>query len=177
MENEKKVCEQQTQNEINSDDDEIVTIDYYDYINKQWIKVDVTKKVARFLETNDRKTKRKQAQYDYRNISYHKVFNENKARKINERIIDVRQEPDYRLNHEAELRLKDAEIEHQRTIIQNSLCKLTEPQKEVIDLIMYDNLSHRKIARKLNIAKSSVTERVNEAKTKIINYIKNGEKH
>lgn len=175
MENEKKLCEQQTQNEIHSDDDEIVTIDYYDYINKQWIKVDVTKKVARFLDTNDRRTKRKQAQYDYRNISYHKVFNENRPRKINERIIDVRQEPDYRLNHEAELRLKDAEIEHKRTIVQDSLCELTQPQREVIEMIMNENLSYRKIGKRLGIGKSSVFERVNAAKTKIIENIKNSE--
>lgn len=175
MENEKKVCEQQTQNEIHNDDEEIVTIDYYDYINKQWIKVDVTKKVARFLQDSDRRLKRKQAQYDYRNISYHKVFNENRPRKINERIIDVRQEPNYRLNHEAELRLKDAEIEHKRTIIKNSLEILNDTQREAIEKTFYENKNQYQIGEELSISHQAVCGRLQRAEKNLRNYIKNEE--
>ena len=59
MENEKKVCEKQIQNEDYDDSDEIVTIDYYDRIHRQWVKVDVTKKVKRFLQSDNKKKKEK----------------------------------------------------------------------------------------------------------------------
>ena len=42
------------------DSKEIVTIDYFDRINKKWIKLDVTKEVAKFLESNKKKLRRKQ---------------------------------------------------------------------------------------------------------------------
>ena len=34
------------------DSKDLVTIDYYDRIHKKWIKVEVTKEVARFMKTN-----------------------------------------------------------------------------------------------------------------------------
>ena len=46
------------------DSKEIVTIDYFDRINKKWIKLDVTKEVAKFLESNKKKLRRKQNQYN-----------------------------------------------------------------------------------------------------------------
>lgn len=38
-----KFYEEQKQNPEIDDENEIVTIDYFDYINKKWIKIDVAK--------------------------------------------------------------------------------------------------------------------------------------
>ena len=46
--------------QIRDDSKNLVTIDYYDRIHKQWIKVEVTKEVARFMQSDTKKTRRKQ---------------------------------------------------------------------------------------------------------------------
>ena len=49
---------------------EMVTIDYFDRIHKQWIKLDVTKEVANFMKADDQQRRRKQNQYDFYNKQF-----------------------------------------------------------------------------------------------------------
>ena len=164
------------QNQINIDNDnEIVTIDYFDYINNKWIKVDVTKKVAKFLEADDRNIRRKQAQYNYRNISYHKVFNENRPRKINKLIIDIKQEPDFRLNYQTELLKQEANYEHKKVLIENALDTLTDNQRRIVVMRM-KNMSYKEIMEVKKVKSlNSVYKPLHVAYKKIKYHIKENE--
>ena len=44
------------ENKENNDNKDLITIDYYDRIHKQWIKVEVTKEVANFMKADEQKT-------------------------------------------------------------------------------------------------------------------------
>ena len=156
------------------DSKEIVTIDYFDRINKKWIKLDVTKEVAKFLESNNRKLRRKQNQYNYFNKPIDKIFNESKTE--NEHfLIDESQDVEKILEKKENDVLDDLTRNYERTLIENSLYVLTPEQKEVIEMVMYKNMSQNEIAKELNIEQSSVGGRLKRAKENIKKYIKNNQ--
>lgn len=70
--------------------------------------------------------------------------------------------------------LQDIKEDYERTIIENSLYILTPEQREVVEMVFYQNMTYREIAKVLNISKQSVCERLKNAKRKIKNHIKNG---
>lgn len=157
-------------NPNNDDSEEIVTIDYFDRIHNQWIKVDVTKKVARFMAADDKKRKRKQNQYDFYNKQFDTIFNEDKPQ--NEHfLIDEESSPEYILEKEEREMLEYVRDEHNRTLIENSLFMLTPTQREVVEMAFYQNMSYSQIAESLGIDKSSVYGRMKKAEKNIKKYI------
>lgn len=156
------------------DSKEIVTIDYFDRINKKWIKLDVTKEVANLLKASDQKERRKQNQYNYFNKPIDKIFNENKPE--NEHfLIDESQDVEKILEKIENDILDDLTRNYERTLIENSLYVLTPEQREVIEMVMYKNMSQNEIAKELNIEQSSVGGRLKRAKENIKKYIKNNQ--
>ena len=156
----------------NNENQELVTIDYYDRINKRIVKLEVTKEVAKFLKSDEQKTRRKQNQYDFRNKQFDKVFNENHPE--NEVfLLDENSSVDIVLEKEERDKLDEAKREHQKTLIENSLCCLTDSQRQVVEMAYYQNMSYSQIAEALNIDKSSVYARMKNAEKNIKNYIKN----
>ena len=154
------------------DSKEIVTIDYFDRINRKWIKLDVTKEVAKFLESNKKKLRRKQNQYNYFNKQIDAIFNESKPE--NEHfLIDENQDIEKNMELKELEAIEKAEENHKRTLIENSLYELTEKQREVVEKILYENKTNSKIADELNISRQSVGERLSSAKKNIKNHIKN----
>ena len=71
--------------------------------------------------------------------------------------------------------LDDLTRNYERTLIENSLYVLTPEQKEVIEMVMYKNMSQNEIAKELNIEQSSVGGRLKRAKENIKKYIKNNQ--
>lgn len=169
MNNEKCVEENKV-----DDSKETITIDYYDRIHKQWIKLDVTKEVANLLKASDQKERRKQNQYNYFNKPIDKIFNENKPE--NEHfLIDESQDVEKILEKKENDVLDDLTRNYERTLIENSLYVLTPEQREVIEMVMYKNMSQNEIAKELNIEQSSVGGRLKRAKENIKKYIKNNQ--
>lgn len=169
MNNEKCVEENKV-----DDSKETITIDYYDRIHKQWIKLDVTKEVANLLKASDQKERRKQNQYNYFNKPIDKIFNENKPE--NEHfLIDESQDVEKILEKIENDILDDLTRNYERTLIENSLYVLTPEQREVIEMVMYKNMSQNEIAKELNIEQSSVGGRLKRAKENIKKYIKNNQ--
>ena len=169
MNNEKCVEENKV-----DDSKETITIDYYDRIHKQWIKLDVTKEVANLLKASDQKERRKQNQYNYFNKPIDKIFNENKPE--NEHfLIDESQDVEKILEKIEDDILDDLTRNYERTLIENSLYVLTPEQREVIEMVMYKNMSQNEIAKELNIEQSSVGGRLKRAKENIKKYIKNNQ--
>lgn len=167
MNNEKCVEENKV-----DDSKETITIDYYDRIHKQWIKLDVTKEVANLLKASDQKERRKQNQYNYFNKPIDKIFNENKPE--NEHfLIDESQDVEKILEKKENDVLDDLTRNYERTLIENSLYVLTPEQREVIEMVMYKNMSYSEIGNLLGIDKSSVYSRIKNAKKNIKNHIKN----
>ena len=156
------------------DSKEMVTIDYFDRIHKQWIKLDVTKEVANFLKASEQKERRKQNQYNYFNKPIDKIFNESKPE--NEHfLIDESQDVEKILEKKENDVLDDLTRNYERTLIENSLYVLTPEQREVIEMVMYKNMSQNEIAKELDIEQSSVGGRLKRAKENIKKYIKNNQ--
>ena len=165
--NDQKISEQ-----IKDDSKDLVTIDYYDRIHKQWIKVEVTKEVARFMQSDKKKTRRKQNQYDFYNIplSSFETEEDDYCFDIEDENSDIEKKYDEKIKQD----LQDIKEDYERTIIENSLYILTPEQREVVEMVFYQNMTYREIAKVLNISKQSVCERLKNAKRKIKNHIKNG---
>ena len=158
--------------QIRDDSKDLVTIDYYDRIHKQWIKVEVTKEVARFMQSDTKKTRRKQNQYDFYNIplSSFETEEDDYCFDIEDENSDIEKKYDEKIKQD----LQDIKEDYERTIIENSLYILTPEQREVVEMVFYQNMTYREIAKVLNISKQSVCERLKNAKRKIKNHIKNG---
>ena len=69
--------------------------------------------------------------------------------------------------------MEAAELEHQKTLIENSLCCLTPEQHEVVVMAYYQNMSYSQIAEALGITKPAVAQRMRNAEKNIRNFIKN----
>ncbi len=156
------------------DSKEMVTIDYFDRIHKQWIKLDVTKEVALFMKADDQQRRRKQNQYDFYNKQFDSIFNESKPE--NEKFLaDESSNPQVILENKEKELIDMAESEHYRTLIENSLCTLTPTQREVVEKTFYENKSENDIAEELGISQQAVSGRLLRAEKNIKNNIKNTE--
>lgn len=167
--------EEQLKQEPYDDSKEIVTIDYYDRINHKWIKVDVTKEVARFMKADTQQRRRKQNQYDFYNKSYDKVFDEDKHPENMKYLLDETQSPEYIMEQKEKLLIENAKKEEQRTMIENSLNILNDTQLEVIEKTFYENKSENDIAEELGISQQAVSGRLIRAEKNIKNHIKDTE--
>ena len=156
-------------NEPERDDSkDIVTIDYYDRINKRWIKLDVTKEVARLLHTENERTRRANNRYNHYNLSFDEVFDSNKDdNPKNEYLIDENASPDVIMEKKEQAKVDEMMRDEQRAILENSIPKLTETQQEIIKCVLYDNMSYGEIAKLRNTKKSSVYKAMKSASRKI----------
>ena len=151
--------------EKRDDSKDIVTIDYYDRIHKQWIKLDVTKEVARLLKSEDQKMRRSNNRYNYHNLPFDEVFDSDKNE---EYLIDENATIDFDDNEI----LRDFSDEERRTIIENSLECLTEDQREVVEMAYFQNKSYSEIARARGVtSKNSIYKVMKAAEKRIRNYI------
>lgn len=155
------------------DSKDLVTIDYYDRIHKKWIKVEVTKEVARFMKTNSEITRKKQNKYNFRNIplSSFETEDDDYSFDVEDESSDIegiieRQELD---------RLDDIEFEYERTLIENSLYCLTPTQRKVVEMVFVKKMSYGDIAKKLQISKTAVWKIMQNSRKKIKNHIKNSQ--
>ena len=159
--------------DIKDDSKDLITIDYYDRIHKQWIKVDVTKEVAKFMKADEQKTRRKQNQYDYHNIPLSHFEREDNDYTFD--VIDEESDIDKQLEKETLKEIEDMQEDYERTLIENSLYVLTPEQREVIEMTMYKNMSYSEIAKKLNISKAAIAKRMKNALKNIKKHIESNQ--
>ena len=124
------MIENKLNEEKRDDSKDIITIDYYDRIHKQWIKLDVTKEVARLLKSEDQKMRRSNNRYNYYNLPFDEVFDSDKNEEL---LIDESATMDF---EDIEI-LRDVSDEERRTIIENSLDCLTDDQREVVEMAYF----------------------------------------
>ena len=147
------------------DSKDIITIDYYDRIHKQWIKLDVTKEVARLLKSEDQKMRRSNNRYNYYNLPFDEVFDSDKNEEL---LIDESATMDF---EDIEI-LRDVSDEERRTIIENSLDCLTDDQREVVEMAYFKNMSYSQIAKARGVAsKNSIYKVMKSAEKRIRNFI------
>jgi len=158
-----------------ADDNDIIKIKYFDRINHQWIELEVTKKVKRFMKSNNQKRRRQQNKYDYYNKPYDEIFDEDNRPENMKYLIDEEQDPYYVLVEKRNRLIQEAQIEENRTMVQNSLHALKDTHREVIEKILYENKSQNEIANDLNISQQAVSERYKRATKNIRNYLKKTE--
>ena len=159
--------------DIKDDNKDLITIDYYDRIHKQWIKVDVTREVAKFMKADEQKTRRKQNQYDYHNIPLSHFEREDNDYTFD--VIDEESDIDKQLEKETLKEIEDMQEDYERTLIENSLYVLTPEQREVIEMTMYKNMSYSEIAKKLNVSKAAIAKRMKNALKNIKNHIESNQ--
>lgn len=159
--------------DIKDDNKDLITIDYYDRIHKQWIKVDVTREVAKFMKADDQKTRRKQNQYDYHNIPLSHFEREDNDYTFD--VIDEESDIDKQLEKETLKEIEDMQEDYERTLIENSLYVLTPEQREVIEMTMYKNMSYSEIAKKLNVSKAAIAKRMKNALKNIKKHIESNQ--
>ncbi len=148
------------------DDSEITEIKYYDNIQGKWIKVNTTKRIARFMNTSKQQQRRKQNQYNYFNVSFDSVFSEflDESNMI--------EDAGFQYFVENDEQIEDLNSIKNYRIIKNSFKYLTPEQKEVIRLKFYKNKSLREIGEMLSISKQSVFERIKNAEKNIKRFLK-----
>ena len=161
-------------NETLNDDDEIVLIDYYDRIHQQMIHgLPVTKKVARFMENNKKKTRRKQNDYDYYTRPLEK-FDEEDPDKM-QYFIDENSDIEKNLELAEREKLEELDKEHKTTIIENAMIALTPEQQEVVIMAYYKNMTYSEIAKALNVSKPAIYARMHNAVKNIRKFVENGQ--
>lgn len=159
--------------DIKDDNKDLIAIDYYDRIHKQWIKVDVTREVAKFMKADEQKTRRKQNQYDYHNIPLSHFEREDNDYTFD--VIDEESDIDKQLEKETLKEIEDMQEDYERTLIENSLYVLTPEQREVIEMTMYKNMSYSEIAKKLNVSKAAIAKRMKNALKNIKKHIESNQ--
>lgn len=149
---------------------EEVTFKYKDHIHNKVIDVTAKREVRNYIKSSNQKIRRKDNEYQFFNKSWDTVFNEDKPE--NEQyLIDPASDVDSVLEAmEGDLR-KAAIREQRRALVENALHCLTPAQREVIDLIFYENKSEREISKILGIAQPTVHERRDKAIKRLKNYI------
>ena len=121
---------------------EEITFDYKDNIHNKMIKVTAKREIRNYIKSSDQKIRRDDNRYAFHNKSWDTVFNEDNPE--NEHyLIDPASDVDSVLD-EMERDLKKAAIKEQRrALVENALHCLTPLQREVIDLIFYENKTRR----------------------------------
>ena len=149
---------------------EEVTFKYKDHIHNKVIDVTAKREVRNYIKSSNQKIRRKDNEYQFFNKSWDTVFNEDKPE--NEHyLIDPASDVDSVLD-EMERDLKKAAIKEQRrALVENALHCLTPLQREVIDLIFYENKTEREISKILGISHQTVHRRRDKAIKNLKNYI------
>lgn len=145
------------------DNKEIVTIDYYDKTRGMWVKVEVTKRVARFLNSNKQKMRRRQNQYNYFNVSFDLIFGDSIDN--NENLLIDKSALEGEENALSEER--GSVNKYSRKKLKNILGFLSANQREVAKMYC-QNMSFKEIGDKLSISKQSAYERFKNAKRNIL---------
>lgn len=157
---------------IQDDSKEIVTIDYFDRINHRWIKLDVTKEVARLLHNEREKTRKANNRYYNHNLSFDEVFDSTKKENPNEKYLeDENSDPQQLLEEHEQKRIDEALREHQRAVIENALPTLTECQQEIVKLAIYENMTYSEIANLRGVSKQAILRIIRAAEKNIKIYV------
>jgi len=169
--------ENKLDNQERDDSKDIVVIDYYDRINKRWIKLEVTKEVARLLHSENEKTRRANNKYYKYNLPFDEVFDSTKKDNPNERYLeDEGMDPQTILERREQRRMEEAFKEEQRVIIQNAMPALTKPQQDVVGMIIYDNMSYTEMAEARGVKnKSSISKIVKGAAKNVKKFIEDNQ--
>lgn len=126
-------------------------IKYYDRINRQFVDLEVTDEVARFLMSNDKKLRRHQVRYDYFNISLDIPINSN-----NEDSITLTET----LEDKAEV--MDCATCRRKIHLFNTVWKVVDKLKpkqiELIDNLYIFDKTQKEIAKMWNVSESSVSQ-------------------
>lgn len=149
---------------------EEITFKYKDHIHNKVVDVTAKREVRNYIKSSDQRIRRKDNEYQFFNKSWDTVFNEDKPE--NEQyLIDPASDMDSVLEAmEGDLR-KAAIREQRRALVENALHCLTPLQREVIDLIFYENKSEREISKILGISHQTVHRRRDKAIKNLKNYI------
>lgn len=150
--------------------EDLVTFRYKDKIHNKMIKVTDKRRIRNYLRSSNQKIRRSDNEYKFFNKSWDTVFNEDKPE--NEQyLIDPASDMDSVLEAmEGDLR-KAAIREQRRALVENALHCLSPMQREVIDLIFYENKSEREIAKILDISHQAVHARRDKAIKRLKDYI------
>ena len=153
-----------------ADTNEEITFKYKDKIHNKMIDVTAKREVRNYIKSSDQRIRRKDNEYQFFNKSWDTVFNDDKPE--NEHyLIDPASDVDNVLA-EMERDLRKAAIrEQRRALVENALHCLTPLQREVIDLIFYENKSEREISKILGISHQTVHRRRDKAIKNLKNYI------
>jgi len=153
-----------------ADTNEEITFKYKDNIHNKVIDVTAKREVRNYIKSSNQRIRRKDNEYQFFNKSWDTVFNEDKPE--NEHyLIDPASDVDSVLDAmEGDLR-KAAIREQRRALVENALHCLTPLQREVIDLIFYENKSEREISKILGISHQTVHRRRDKAIKNLKNYI------
>lgn len=149
------------------DDKELVVIDYYDRINKKWIKVETTREVARYIENDNKRYRRSMNKHNFHCLPLNEDFD---SEENEESLID---KENLTYEQEEELKLELAEFEQKRHIIEQSLFILTPDQRETIEMVFYKNMSYSEIAKARGLNKSTVAVTLHRAIKNIKKHIQN----
>lgn len=169
--------ENKLDNQERDDSKDIVVIDYYDRINKRWIKLEVTKEVARLLHNEKEKTRKGNNRYNRYNLSFDEVFDSTKKDNPNEKYLaDENGDPQTILEQREQHRMEEALKEEQRVIIQNAMPTLTQSQQDVIGMMIYDNMSYSEMAEARGVKnKSSIYKIVKGASKNVKKFIEDNQ--
>ena len=151
--------------------EEIVKFKYYDRITKKFINLEVTKEVKKTLDKLNEMEKYSNEKYKRSTISFEDVLDIN----LEFSLIDESGDPEkFMLDKHYEI-LNNIIKEQKRTILENALYELTDKQREVVEMVFQKNMSYSQISTQLNISKSGVSKRINNAIKNIKNYIIRGQ--
>lgn len=159
MNNENEKLEQEIKCD---DDDEIVTIKYFDRINHRWIDLEITKKVKRFMQADNKDRKRQQNRYDNRTRPYDEIFDEDKHPGNMKYLIDEEQDPYYILVEKKNRLIEEAKIEENRAMVENSLHILNDTQREVIEKMLYEISPKMILEKNLELSNNQYQEDLQE---------------
>lgn len=153
-----------------ADPNEEVTFKYKDKIHNKMIDVTATREVRNYIKSSDQRIRRDDNRYGYHNKSWDSVFNEDNPEM--EQFLEDHSQDIFEILEERQRDLyREAQKEQRRALVENALHCLTPLQREVIDLIFYENKSEREISKILSISHQSVHERRDKAIKRLKNYI------
>ncbi len=128
-------------------------INYYDRIHKQYIELEVTDEVAKFLFANDKWLRRQQNKYNYSTISLDEPVYSNDEDEITlaETIADVPQESQL---------LIDEKKQRLYNIVWKIVSKLTPKQQELVDDLFVKDKQQDVIAKEYGVSESAISQQV-----------------
>ena len=158
-----------TQGKLANPNEEI-TFKYKDNIHNKVIEVTTKREIRNYLKSSNQKIRRDDNRYGYHNKSWDSVFNEDNPEM--EQFLEDHSQDIFEILEERQKDLyREAQKEQRRALVENALHCLTPLQREVIDLIFYENKSEREISKILGISHQSVHERRDKAIKRLKNYI------